>query len=125
MSLVRYDRRGRPAVTHAPAPLCPTRPYNGGRCGTVPPLRCFVWPPPPTRAGPRWLVPVEFINRALALVYDGRLDLRRPSHLLVVGDLRVPRVTIRNEPLGAAARLTIDATPRAASTITQDNQRLT
>jgi N-acetylmuramoyl-L-alanine amidase len=78
----------------------------------------------PTRLGGRWLVPVEFIGRALALIYDTRLDLRRSSHLVVVGDLRVPRVTIRHEPLANAARLTIDTAPRATSTITQEAGRL-
>ena len=58
-------------------------------------------PAPAARAGRRWLVPVEFISRALALVYDARLDLRKPSRLLVVGDLRVPRVTVRYDLLGA------------------------
>jgi N-acetylmuramoyl-L-alanine amidase len=82
-------------------------------------------PAPPSRAGGRWAVPVEFISRALALIYDTRLDLRRPSRLVVIGDLRVPRVTVRDEPLGNAARLTIDATPRAASTIATENERLT
>ena len=77
-----------------------------------------------TRSGRRWLVPVEFISRALAPIYDTRLDLRKPSRLLVVGDLRVPRVTVRYEALGNAARLTIDATPRADSTVSQDNQRI-
>ena len=32
------------------------------------------------------LVPVEFINRARALIYDSRLDLRKSSRLLIVGD---------------------------------------
>ena len=57
-------------------------------------------------------MPVEFISRALATVYDARLDLRKPSHLLIVGDVRVPHVTIRYEAIGASARLTIDAAPR-------------
>jgi N-acetylmuramoyl-L-alanine amidase len=81
-------------------------------------------PAPPSRSGRRWLVPVEFISRALTLVYDARLDLRKPSRLLVVGDLRVPRIVVRYDPLGAAGRLTIDATPRANSTVTQDGERL-
>jgi N-acetylmuramoyl-L-alanine amidase len=80
----------------------------------------------PARVANRWSVPLDFVNRALALVYGSRLDLRRPSHLLIVGDLRVPRITVRHEFLGNAARVTIDATPRTASTVVQDgNQRLT
>jgi N-acetylmuramoyl-L-alanine amidase len=82
-------------------------------------------PAPPSRNGRRWLVPVEFIGRALSLVYDTRLDLRKPSHLLVIGDVRVPRITVRYDALGAAARLTIDATPRATATVTQESEHLT
>ncbi len=80
-------------------------------------------PAPPTRSGRRWLVPVEFINRALALVYDARLDLRKTSRLLVVGDLRVPRVTIRYEG-GDPARITIDSIPRTNATISQESNSL-
>ena len=58
-------------------------------------------PAPPSRSGRRWLVPVEFISRALALIYDARLDLRKPSRLLVVGDVRVPRI---HRPLRSARR---------------------
>jgi len=81
-------------------------------------------PAPPSRNGRRWLVPVEFISRALTLVYDVRLDLRKPTRLLVVGDLRVPRILVRYDALGTAGRLTIDATPRATSTVTQDADRI-
>jgi hypothetical protein len=81
-------------------------------------------PAPPSRSGRRWLVPVEFISRALTLVYDARLDLRKPSRLLVVGDLRVPRILVRYDSLGAGGRLTIDATPRANSTVTQEGERI-
>jgi N-acetylmuramoyl-L-alanine amidase len=82
-------------------------------------------PAPPSHAGRRWLVPVEFISRALAPVYDVKLDLRKASHLLVVGDLRVPRLTARYEAVGGGARLTIDAVPHATSTVQQDGERLT
>ena len=82
-------------------------------------------PAPPARNGRRWLVPVEFISRALSLIYDTRLDLRKPSRLLVIGDLRVPRITVRYDSLGASGRLTIDATPRATATVTQEAEHLT
>lgn len=82
-------------------------------------------PAPPSRNGRRWLVPVEFISRALSLIYDSRLDLRKPSRLLVIGELRVPRITVRYDPLGGSGRLTIDATPRANATVSQDAEHLT
>jgi N-acetylmuramoyl-L-alanine amidase len=88
--------------------------------------RLISLPAPPSRSGRRWLVPLEFISRALGPIYDQRLDLRKPVHLLVIGDLRVPRIAVRYDALGASsARLTVDATPGANSTVTQDNQRLT
>ena len=82
-------------------------------------------PAPTARSGNRWLVPVEFISRALSLVYDARLELRKPSRLVIIGDLRVPRVTVRYDPLGASGRLTLDATPRALATVTQEADHLT
>ena len=69
--------------------------------------RLISLPAPPVR-GPaparRWLVPAEFISRALALVYDAKLELRRPSRLLLVGDVRVPRVQMRYEAIGRRRR---------------------
>jgi len=87
--------------------------------------RLISLPASPTRSGRRWLVPVEFISRALTLIYDTRLDFRKPSRLLVVGDVRVPRIAVRYDALGGSARLTIDATPRTTSNISQENDRLT
>jgi N-acetylmuramoyl-L-alanine amidase len=82
-------------------------------------------PAPPSRSGRRWLVPVEFISRALSLIYDARLDLRKASRLLVIGDLRVPRIIARYDSFGGSGRLTIDATPRATATVTQEAEHLT
>ena len=50
-------------------------------------------PRPSSRSGRRWLVPVEFLPRAVAPIYDQRIDLRRASRLLIVGDVMVPRVS--------------------------------
>jgi N-acetylmuramoyl-L-alanine amidase len=80
-------------------------------------------PAAPTRSGRRWLVPVEFINRALALIYDSPLDLRKTSRLLIVGDLRVPRLSVLYQG-GDPARLIVDATPRTTSTVSQENNSL-
>jgi N-acetylmuramoyl-L-alanine amidase len=89
-------------------------------------------PAPPRRSATRrWLVPVEFI-RALTLVYDAKLELRKPSHLVIVGDLRVPRVQVHFEPSaasgqasGSGGRLTIDATPPTPGTVAKEGDRLT
>ena len=81
-------------------------------------------PAPLTRRGNRWLVPVEFISRALAPVYDVRLDFRPAARLLVIGDLRVPRVTAQYDDSPASLRVTLEITPRATATVTQEQGRL-
>jgi N-acetylmuramoyl-L-alanine amidase len=73
--------------------------------------RVVALPSPAVRNGRRWLVPVEFLTRALAPIYEQRIDLRRPSRLLIVGDLRVPRVTARIDTAGPPTRATIEVSP--------------
>jgi N-acetylmuramoyl-L-alanine amidase len=81
-------------------------------------------PSPPARDGARWLVPPEFAGKALPLIIDTRVDLRRGSRLLIVGELRVPRVTARTEQAGGATRVTLDVSPRAIYNVTQEPRRL-
>jgi len=81
-------------------------------------------PAPLTRQGQRWLVPVEFISRGLTLIYDARLDLRPASRLLIVGDIRVPRVTAQYEDTAGLMRVTLAITPKANAVVTQDQNRL-
>jgi N-acetylmuramoyl-L-alanine amidase len=88
--------------------------------------RVISLPAPPARVGNRWLVPLDFISRAVAPIHDTRIELRRASHLLLVGDVRVPHVTVRQEQVAAAARITMEVAPRANATVSQDgNDRLT
>jgi len=79
---------------------------------------------PPVRDGKRWLVPIQFVTRAIAPIYESRIELRPASRLLIVGDLRVPRVVVRHELLGSQARVTIEMTPAAPATVTQEPGRL-
>ncbi|RPJ54499.1 MAG: hypothetical protein EHM24_31705, partial [Acidobacteria bacterium] len=81
-------------------------------------------PAPVVREGQRWLVPVEFLERALARVYEPPLDVRLRSRLVVLGPLRVPRVVARQEALGGQARVTFEVTPAADETIVQEAGRL-
>ncbi len=82
--------------------------------------RVISLPSPPTRVSGRWFVPLDFISRALAPIYDQRLELRRATRLIILGDLRVPRMTLRHEPVGQGARLSIEMIPRASATVTHD-----
>jgi N-acetylmuramoyl-L-alanine amidase len=116
---VREDALGALTITYKDKTIVLTNQALASVAG-----RLVSLPAPAARVGRRWLVPVEFINRALALIYDTKIELRKGSHLLIAGDLRVPRVAVRYDLVAPGARLTIDATPRAASTVTQDNDRL-
>jgi N-acetylmuramoyl-L-alanine amidase len=79
---------------------------------------------PPLRQNTRWLVPLDFLSRALGLALDTRLDLRRQSRLLVVGDLRVPRVVVRAEPGANSTSVVFETTPAATARVTQEGGRV-
>jgi N-acetylmuramoyl-L-alanine amidase len=79
---------------------------------------------PPAKDGSKWLVPPDAVGRALAPVAGIRVELRRASRLIVVGDLRVPRITVQQEPGGPPTRLSIEIAPRAGYTIVQEPRRL-
>ena len=81
-------------------------------------------PAPPSRDGRRWLVPVEFVSRALGPVYDAKLDVRKNSRLVLVGDVRVPRVTVRQEAAGAQTRVAFAVSPRTTYTVSQEPSRV-
>ncbi len=81
-------------------------------------------PGAPIRSGRRWLVPLEFVSRALGPATGTTVDLRKASRLMVVGELRVPRVVTRTESSATQARVTIDVTPAAAMSVSQESGRL-
>ncbi len=78
----------------------------------------------PTRQAGRWLMPLEFLPRALGPALDTRLDLRRPSRLLIMGDLRIPRVVARIATSPSATSVIFDATPATPARITLETGRL-
>lgn len=86
--------------------------------------RVVTLPSPAVRLGSRWFVPLEFLPRALAPIYDARIDLRRASRLLVVGDLRVPRVTGRIDSPGPPTRATLEIAPAAPVSVITEAGRL-
>jgi len=75
---------------------------------------------PPLRRDNRWFVPAEFLPRAMSLILDTRLDLRRAAWLLIVGDVRAPRVVARVEAGTTNVTVTFEITPNTqAQVITQ------
>jgi len=109
---VTVSHKGRTAVASAEQPMASV---NG---------RLVALPAPAMRVGGRWFVPVEFLSRGLGPIYDGPIELRRPSRLLIVGGLRVPRVTARVETPGPPTRLVIDISPVSDVTTAQEPGRV-
>lgn len=72
----------------------------------------------PLRQDGRVLVTAEFVTRVLASVMDQRIELRRAGRLLILGDLRVPRVATRAEYGANAAQITLDVSPATDATVT-------
>lgn len=86
--------------------------------------RVIALPTPPVQEGRRVFAPVELLSRAVATVAGVRIEVRKPSRLVIVGDLRVPRVDLRYEGAGPRARLLIDVDPAAPHRVVQEDRRL-
>ncbi len=86
--------------------------------------RLISLPSAPVHQGRAWFVPLDFVPRALGPALGTRVELRRPSRLVLVGDVRLPQVTVRIEPAGTAARVTIDVTPATPHVVSQDGNRI-
>jgi N-acetylmuramoyl-L-alanine amidase len=81
-------------------------------------------PAPTVRRDSRWFVPADFLPRALASALDVRLDLRRAARLLIVGDLRVPRVVTRVDAGTTSVAVTFDITPNTETRVNAQAGRL-
>ena len=86
--------------------------------------RLVTLPSPPVRRDGRWFVPADFLPRALAAALDTRLDLRRSARLLIVGDLRVPRVVARIDAGANNVAVTFDITPNTETRVNAQQGRL-
>lgn len=86
--------------------------------------RVVALPAPVIRIGGRWLVPVDFLPRALGLVAETRIEYRRGSRLLIIGSVRVPRVTTRVEAAGGGTRVTLEVAPPAGVMTVTDPEKV-
>ena len=80
---------------------------------------------PPVRQDGRLLVTPEFVTRVLAVVVDQRVEYRRAGRLLVLGELRVPRVVTRGEFGANAAQITFEVSPATEATVTSAGGQIT
>ena len=86
--------------------------------------RLVTLPAPPVRRDGRWFVPADFLPRALSSALDLRLDLRRGPRLLIVGDLRVPRVVARVDAGANNVAVTFEMTPNTEARVSAQPGRL-
>ena len=78
----------------------------------------------PRREGGRWLVPLDLLTRALGPVSGQPLEFRAGSRLLLVGDVRVPRVSAAYRAGSERGRLSLEVTPAVAHTVASEDGRL-
>ena len=86
--------------------------------------RLVTLPSPPVRRDNRWFVPADFLPRAPSTALETRLDWRRSARLVVVGDLRVPRVVARADAGATNVAVTLDVTPNAEARVNPQSGRL-
>jgi N-acetylmuramoyl-L-alanine amidase len=79
---------------------------------------------PITRERNTWLVPVDFVTQALGPATSQRIVLRRPSRLILVGDVRVPLITTRAEKTANGGRVIVDIDPPTPHKVTREGNRL-
>ena len=73
----------------------------------------------------RWLVPLDFISRALAPVSGQQVEFRARRKLLLVGDVHVPQVSAAYRAGAAGGRLSLEVAPETEHAIERQAGRLT
>ena len=79
---------------------------------------------PPVRQANRLLVPLDFLQRAVGPALENRIELRRASRLLIVGDLRVPRVNVRVEAAPSGVTTNFEISPATPTKVSSEGGRL-
>ena len=81
-------------------------------------------PQAPIKQGNRWLMPLDFLSRALGPALDTRIEVRRPSRTVLLGDFRMPRVATRVESGPSSTVVTFDVTPPSPARVVVEPGRL-
>lgn len=98
---------------------------SGQALASVGPGRIVTLPAPFERQRNVWQVPVEFIRLVVGPAFDVRVDVRRASRVVLVGDVRLPQIAGHFERQGANARLVFDIQPAAPHRVTRRENRVT
>jgi N-acetylmuramoyl-L-alanine amidase len=70
-------------------------------------------------------VPLDFIPVALARALNTRIEVRRPSKLIIVGNVVVPHVAIQVQKLATGARVTFELQPTAPHKVAREGKTVT
>jgi N-acetylmuramoyl-L-alanine amidase len=71
-----------------------------------------------------WQVPIDFVRQALGPALSLRVEVRRSSRIVLVGDVRVPQINGRFERQAGGVRLTLEAQPTTPHRVTREGNRL-
>ncbi len=71
-----------------------------------------------------WQVPFDFLAKAVGPAIGQRVTIRRPSRLILIGDVRVPQVTGKVERTATGGRLVVEIQPAAPRRIVREGNRL-
>ena len=78
-----------------------------------------------TRDGRNYFVPVDFLSRVLGPSLNMKIDVRRATRTIVVGDVRVPQVQVKLDRQQANASISVEVQPPTPHRTTRDNARIT
>ncbi len=67
-------------------------------------------------------VPIDFVSVALARALNTRIEVRKSSRLIIVGDVVVPHVTIKVDKEGTGARVSFEVVPMAPHKVTREGK---
>jgi N-acetylmuramoyl-L-alanine amidase len=73
----------------------------------------------------RWLVPVDSAPRFLAPLLGKRAEWRAPQRTLLIGNVPVPRVTVRTAVSGNVVRVALEASEKVPFRVAQEQGRVT
>ncbi|HKW02379.1 MAG TPA: hypothetical protein VJN96_21325, partial [Vicinamibacterales bacterium] len=70
-------------------------------------------------------VPIDFVSVALARALNTRIEVRKTSKLIIVGDIAVPRVTIKVDKQATGARVSLEIVPMAPHKVAREGTSVT
>jgi N-acetylmuramoyl-L-alanine amidase len=73
----------------------------------------------------RWLVPVDSVPRFLGPLLKERAEWRAPQRTLLVGNVSVPRLTVRTAVSGNSVRVAIESSEKVPFRVAQEQGRIT